>query len=233
MRSEAIIEGNGRPLRLWQHLLKPGAAIALDASPVGNVFHVMAGAIVCDGAVVRQGGAVLAEHACRASVAAGADGATLLHFHAASPATVGAGGHLHIAGKNGRLRTGGIPGTHLGEGKGYRGTLWTELDCSTCQLWLYRSEIGGAVSQKDTLHYHSTDEIIYVLDGEMLLGARGLTAGTAVAVDAGARYRMGVGEHGVAFLNFRARDSMVVMLEQGNPTPIDEADTWRSGVVVT
>jgi hypothetical protein len=124
---------------------------------------------------------------------------------------------------------GNIPGTHLADGHAYLGTLWAELDCPTCQLWLYRSDLAGPVPQERTLHYHSVDEIILVLSGEMLLGGRRPGGGTAIAIDAGVRYRMGVGEPGVSFLNFRARHSNLVMLEQGDTAPVDESETWRLG----
>ncbi len=60
----------------------------------------------------------------------------------------------------------------------------------------------------DTLveaHAHDTDEIIYVLDGELHLGARVLTAGSSVLIPGRTLYAFRSGPDGLGFLNFRPR----------------------------
>ena len=55
------------------------------------------------------------------------------------------------------------------------------------------------------IHAHEQDEIIYVLEGEMLLGTKTLSRGSALFVAANARYGFKAGAEGVRFLNFRPR----------------------------
>lgn len=53
------------------------------------------------------------------------------------------------------------------------------------------------------LHSHEQDEIIYILDGEMILGNASLKKGGSLFVAANARYGFRAGPEGVKFLNFR------------------------------
>ena len=55
------------------------------------------------------------------------------------------------------------------------------------------------------IHSHEQDEIIYILEGEMLLGQKSLTKGSSLFVAANARYGFQAGAEGVRFLNFRPR----------------------------
>jgi quercetin dioxygenase-like cupin family protein len=55
------------------------------------------------------------------------------------------------------------------------------------------------------VHSHEEDEIIYVLEGEMQFGTKSLSKGSALFVQANARYGFKAGPEGVRFLNFRPR----------------------------
>jgi quercetin dioxygenase-like cupin family protein len=60
-------------------------------------------------------------------------------------------------------------------------------------------------------HAHRTDEIIYVLEGEMHLGSRVRTPGSSVLIPADTLYGFTAGPDGLRFLNFRAtRDTSFV-----------------------
>jgi hypothetical protein len=52
-------------------------------------------------------------------------------------------------------------------------------------------------------HAHTASEIMYILKGEVRLGARACRAGTAVFIDEMVLYGFKVGPEGVTFLNFR------------------------------
>jgi quercetin dioxygenase-like cupin family protein len=54
-------------------------------------------------------------------------------------------------------------------------------------------------------HAHMTDEIIFVLDGEMIVGARTLGPGDSVYIGAETLYAFKAGATGLRFLNFRGR----------------------------
>ena len=70
-------------------------------------------------------------------------------------------------------------------------------------LQLFEVEIpaGGGTE----VHAHAEAEIIYVVAGEMKLGARTLCAGASVFIPAGTLYSFSAGESGLRFLNFRPR----------------------------
>ena len=55
-------------------------------------------------------------------------------------------------------------------------------------------------------HAHRTDEIIYVLEGEILLGSRVLGPGTSILVPGMTLYGFRAGPNGVRFLNYRGRE---------------------------
>jgi quercetin dioxygenase-like cupin family protein len=54
-------------------------------------------------------------------------------------------------------------------------------------------------------HSHTEDEIIYILDGEMVMGTKTYKKGTSVFVAANAMYGFKAGPSGLKFLNFRPR----------------------------
>ncbi|HUP73488.1 MAG TPA: cupin domain-containing protein [Acidimicrobiales bacterium] len=54
-------------------------------------------------------------------------------------------------------------------------------------------------------HAHDEDEIIFVLEGEMVLGARVLGAGSSAMIPGKTLYGFSAGADGLRFLNFRAR----------------------------
>jgi uncharacterized cupin superfamily protein len=64
------------------------------------------------------------------------------------------------------------------------------------------------------VHAHEADEIIYVIAGELHLGARVLTPGASVYIPADTLYGFHAGPSGLSFLNFRAtRDNSHVSKE--------------------
>src|SRR5262249_46430800 len=53
------------------------------------------------------------------------------------------------------------------------------------------------------VHAHHTDEIIYVLDGELVLGARVVGPGASIYIPGMTLYQFRSGPNGLRFLNFR------------------------------
>jgi quercetin dioxygenase-like cupin family protein len=79
-------------------------------------------------------------------------------------------------------------------------------------------------------HAHRTDEIIYVLGGELRVGARRLGRGASVYIPGRTLYGFVAGEDGARFLNFRAikevgsmsKDELLasrVRMEHPSPSP--------------
>lgn len=72
---------------------------------------------------------------------------------------------------------------------------------ASCQLFEVIYDPGAEVA----VHRHDEDEIIYVVDGEMVLGARSLRPGSSVFIAGGTFYGFKAGPQGLRFLNFRPR----------------------------
>ena len=74
---------------------------------------------------------------------------------------------------------------------------------SDTQLYLHEAQLPP--NKQVASHAHRSDEIIYILDGEIHLGARVLGPGSSVFVPGMTLYAFRAGPKGVRFLNFRGR----------------------------
>lgn len=72
-------------------------------------------------------------------------------------------------------------------------------------LQLFEARI--AANQEIALHAHAADEIIYILEGELLIGRKRLGPGASVFVAGDTLYGFRSGAVGVRFLNFRGRSN--------------------------
>lgn len=72
---------------------------------------------------------------------------------------------------------------------------------SSEELQLFEARIGAG--EEVSLHAHASDEIIYVLDGELQIGRKRLGPGASVFVGGNTLYGFRAGPEGVRFLNFR------------------------------
>jgi mannose-6-phosphate isomerase-like protein (cupin superfamily) len=72
------------------------------------------------------------------------------------------------------------------------------------QLFEVKVPAGGGTE----VHAHDESEIIYVVAGEMKVGAHTLRAGSSVHIPARTLYSFTAGDEGLRFLNFRARRDM-------------------------
>ena len=69
----------------------------------------------------------------------------------------------------------------------------------------YMHEADLPANREVKSHAHRSDEIIYILEGEIHLGARVLGPGTSILVPGMTLYAFRAGPNGVRFLNFRGR----------------------------
>lgn len=211
VESRRVVGAPERSLCLWEHQLAPGATLNFAAPLVGHVLFVKSGSVSMEGRSLAPRWVLIVEHQGGARVEAGADGAVLLHFHQSEdlpPMTSKAGGNVHVVPPEGVV-------TRNDTERGTAHSVFSTSHCPTCDLWLHRTSIskprppGGA-------HRHSADEIIVVTDGQMLLG-RARPAGTVIAIEADTVYGFGVPEQGLSFINFRAVDSGMQMIDRGKP----------------
>lgn len=74
-------------------------------------------------------------------------------------------------------------------------------------------------NRRDTPHSHSQDELIYIMDGSLVMGRSEYTPGTCLALPADVRYSVTTGDKGLAFLNFRRDASMQEYGKVKEPEP--------------
>lgn len=197
--SRGLIAGDDRPLILTEHTLGGDASLRYDRPHTGHVIYVWKGAIAHDTAYLSAGSAVVVEHGAEAELRGTGEGAVLLDFCAAECRDRRGGGHVHARPAE------AAPARRIpGEQKALH--LYADAMCPTCELWLHKSVFLGGPDNGVRPHWHNEDEIIFITEGRMLLGARALGAGSAIAVDEGSVYSFMADEAGLAFINFRASD---------------------------
>ena len=105
--------------------------------------------------------------------------------------------------------------TSVGDPTTVMARFYANAGCRTCRLSLF--EVTRDRARPGRPHSHSQDEIIYILDGSMHLGAHLLTTGTALSIPGHLRYAEGSGEDGCVFLNFRRDVSDRTDFVKGEP----------------
>lgn len=229
------------PYSIWMVVseLDDGATLEWDDAHGDDAVYVMSGALDIDGAgcpgalspVARcpADGAVVVESgvACRArSVGV----TTIVHCGARDPAppsdslydapsTEGHG--VHVVGDRGWFASGNRERVAV--------RWFADSTCPTCRIALFhvwRSE-GGV---RDRSHTHTQDELIFVLDGSVVVGGVEHGVGTCLAIPALTRYSLMSGPDGFAILNYR-RDVSVQAYRAGEPEELEGA-LARGGVAV-
>ena len=172
-------------------------------------------------------GVVYLEHAGSTSIGAGEGGATLLHYHSRDVRPEYSrkpGGHVH------RVDARGLRQVKDNVYYDTATTVWADAACPTCDAWFHQSKFNTPCPQGHP-HFHPEDEIIFVVEGGMIVGRQVLKPGTALAVDANTVYGFGVAEGGLAFTNFRPTEPHFVMMSREGPkhAPISERDHLGKG----
>lgn len=212
------------PLAMWTHELQPGSSVRWHQPPVGHAMYVMAGDAAVGSSAIGVGGAVIVEHGAQGSVTAGEGTVRLAHFHrVAAVAESRAGGHTHVVGQ------GGLAHIDARDGRSY--TLLADASCPTCELWLHRAkDMPPGYPAKP--HKHTSDEIIFILGGSMLVGRKELTPGAALSIEKDTAYAFTAGPRGLALLNFRDRMPFYIAVTRDGtvPEPINERELILNGV---
>jgi hypothetical protein len=130
-----------------------------------------------------------------------------------------ADGHrVHVIGPKGRF-TAGDP-----DNVGVRS--FADSTCETCRASFF--EVTRRQERTGRPHSHSADEIIYLVEGTIKLGALSLTPGTSLCIPGGVRYAEGAGPDGAVFLNFRREASDRTNVANGKVTSVEMEDGGRS-----
>jgi hypothetical protein len=183
-----------------------------------EAVYVLAGELEIDGRRVPAGGALLlhGNAECRL-VARGA--ARLAHF--STSAGGGGDGQRHLVGPAGWARS-GRPGAA-------EATWFADSTCDGCDITLLRVE-RDTPGNRGRPHEHSADEILFVVEGGISLGAHDVPLHHAVFIPAGTRYAVNCGPVKHAFLNYRATAS--TQQYAGDAEPMVETALGRDGELV-
>jgi hypothetical protein len=216
--SRPVVAGWQGGLSLWRHEIGTGGALHFAAPDRAHLLYVWAGEADAGGAVIARGDALMVEAGAVVSVTASHDPLVLLHYHADAPDAKDrlVHGQIHAL-RRAEVGQRVHPNTDI--------TLFADSSAEGADLWFHaiRSSPRHEVAVEPR-HYHTADEIIVIVDGEMLLGRRRIGPGTAVAIAGRTLYAFGMGEAGVHFVNFRSRPSSVAML---TPDGVGEARDER------
>ena len=228
-RTLALFGGAAQPLHLHLHRIKAGERLEIgpgDSDRLGYVWH---GGIAAGGEPLPAGSSLIVEAGAALTVTGGDDGADLLTFAAAQPASAPlGGGHVHL------LPAARVPRTaDLGGASGVGGAMHANGDCPTCAVWLHENHFpaSAGLSPEDAargIHSHSEAEIIFVTAGRIRLGNRLFDTGTAVAIAADTLYSLSAGPEGMSFINFRAGKPGDIRFASG--ANVDEPAYWRERV---
>ena len=215
------------PLHLHLHRIAPGDRLTIGPLATDCVAYVWHGALEAGGWALAPGSSLIVEHGETLALRGGDEPAELLTFHAASPTgDLRAGGHIHL------LPSERVPRrADMGGGSSVGGGMHADASCKTCAVWLHENHFPGRDTpmtpeeEKRGVHSHSEDEIIFVTEGQIRLGARLYGPGTAVAIAADTLYSFTTGPKGLSFVNFRAGRPGDIRFASG--ATISETGYWQ------
>jgi quercetin dioxygenase-like cupin family protein len=186
--------------------ISEGATLTWDGPHSEQILYVFEGALEVAGQACPAGGAIVIEADVATEVRATAE-SRIGHYGSRSltppdcpingvPEHSGHG--VHVVGPGGLYRFGEratIAGRWLADGR-----------CATCRAVLF--EVARDTPRQGKPHHHSADEIIYVVEGSVKLGALEMFAGSSLCIPGSVRYAEASGENGAVFLNFRPTGSL-------------------------
>lgn len=196
----AIAAPAGFPLWVARGELAPGARLRWTGDHGDEGIYLLAGELGVDGRRCPAGGVVVVEAGAPAEVVA-PDGARLLHFGPHDPEVPTTGYHgpprptprgTHVIGPRG-LYAAAQPGRDT--------RMFADSTCDTCRITLFFT--GRQAAYVAAPHSHSTDEVLYLLSGEVRFGSHRMAPGDAAFIEADRRYAFRSGPEGFAFVNYR------------------------------
>ena len=216
---------------IWMEVseLRDGATLHWTTDHGDDGVYIVRGALEVEGRTCPPDGALIVESgvACRARSIGSTE---IVQCGARDPAPptdglyqapAGDGHGVHVVGARGWFAS--------GQREGVAVRWFADSTCPTCRIALFhvwRAE-GGV---RDRSHTHTQDELIYVLDGSVIVGGDEHGPGSCLAIPALTRYSLTSGPQGFAILNYR-RDVSVQAYRAGEPEELEGA-LARGGVAV-
>lgn len=223
------VSPDGYSLWLCESDLGDGATIRWGDRHGEDVVYVLEGELEVDGRRCPRAGAVVVEGDVPAM--ARAIGPTIVAHFGPSDEEVPTDGRfgppvregrgVHVVGPNGQFTSGQRESVHA--------TWYADSTCDTCRIQLLKVESGPRNDRNGPPHHHTEDEIIYLIEGSVRIGATVFEPRTSLAIPGMARYALTGGADGHAFLNYR-RDVSEQVYRRSDP-PLLETGLARGGVV--
>jgi hypothetical protein len=224
VETRALFRDARDPIHLHLHRLARDAVVRVGPKDTDSVAFVWSGAIEAGGRTLAAGSSLIVERGSSLEVRGNDEGSRLLVFSAARrSAELRPGGHIHLLPVERVPRVANLKGS-----RGAGGALHADGGCPTCEVWLHENflqPVDEEPAGEKGVHSHSEDEVIFVTDGHMRLGARLYGAGSAVAIPAETFYSFGVGPDGLRFVNFRPARPKDIKFKGG--ATMDEVAFWR------
>jgi len=215
LRAARLLSPAAHPLWLVELELDDGGRLEWGADHGDEAVYVMDGEAQVDGRTCPVGGAIVVESGVETTLLA-LGPLRVAHFGGRGPAPR-EGRVVHVFGPGGQWVSGRLEGVNA---------VWfTDSTCPTCRAAFF--VVDSPDRFRGPSHSHSRDEIIYLLDGGVRMGARVHGAGTALSIPADVRYAFDGLDGGHRFLNFRADVSYQT---NAGAEPVLETAGARDGV---
>ena len=229
VQASARVSPDGYSLWMVVSDLHDGATLEWATDHGDDGVYVVSGALDVDGRTCPTDGALIVESgvSCNARAVGPTRVVRCGPRDAAPPSDglygppSGAGHGVHVVGDRGWFASGRREGVAV--------RWFADSTCPTCRVALFhvRRAEGGV---RDRSHTHTQDELIYVLEGSLVVAGEEHGPGTCLAFPALARYSLTSGPQGFAILNYR-RDASVQAYRPGEPEEL-EGGLARGGVAV-
>jgi quercetin dioxygenase-like cupin family protein len=202
--------------------LADGATITWDEDHGDDGVYVIDGEVIIDGRTCPTGGAIIVESGV-AAVAQAHGPARVVHVgsYDATPPNDGPLGPPDHEGHRARV-FGPLGMYESGRLEDVRANWFSDGSGNTSRLQLFTVTAPPNHHPGGMPHSHSTDEIIYLLDGTISMGAYRLTPGSALCVPSNVRYSLVGHPEGHMFLNVR-RDVSQQVNERGSAPKLETA----------
>ena len=205
--------------------LGEGAALEWGTAHGDEALYVTAGGLDCVGRRVGQGSTLIVEAGVPALVRP-VGRTRVVHFGtvATEPPTDGLLGPPGLDGRRVHIvapeRASSV---HFGGGDGATSVYFSDGTCPTCRVTLFLYD--GSVftdGYSGASHFHSQDEIIHVLDGELHFGPLTVAAGASIAVPRDWRYSFRTSGP-FRYLDYRA-DVATAVVAPGSEPVVETVD---------
>ena len=226
--SSRRLSHDGYSLWLCDSELADGGTIRWSEDHGDDAVYVFSGALEIDGKRCPAGGAVIVESGV-AGVVTAIGPTRVAHYGTTdnTPPTTGMFGPpeehdhgVHVYGPGGHFLSGKLEGVNA--------TWFADSTCATCRCALLL--VDNPDANRAPTHHHSEDEIIYLIEGGITMGAYEFHEGSALCIPGDARYAFTGLSGGHKFLNFR-RDVSHQTNDRAQP-PVLETAAARDGELV-